>query len=118
MWRARVSIFPPIWALNKIINVKHNWTFTFTSEALSRIKFIILGSESFTRWLVWGTSASTRDSARELEKIAKFFMSPLPESVESSFFLPASRVWVFQPPMIVHTTQDALIFGQKAKSNH
>ena len=28
----------------------------------------ILGSESFTRWLVWGTSAS----ARELGKIRKF----------------------------------------------
>ena len=42
------------------------------SLPLAKAYAIILGSESFTRWLVWGARDSTTDSTRELGKTAKF----------------------------------------------
>ena len=41
----------------------------------------ILGSESFTRWLVWGASTGTRDSASSgAGENRKVFFSVLPTS--------------------------------------
>ena len=100
-------------------------------------KYQILGSESFTRWLVWGTSASagTRDSAsaREPGKIGKFLHSHCLQGHEVQFF---NYLVVFECPY--HLTLSALlklhsflskttihrsqtfrkILGRKAKSYH
>ena len=50
----------------------------------------ILGSESFTRWLIWGPSAGTRDnaSARNLElgKIRKFLHPTTCKGIKFNFF--------------------------------
>ena len=72
----------------------------------------ILGGESFTRWLVWGASASTR----ELGKIAKFLHLTAWKCMKFKIKLPASWVWVFTPPMIVRITQAEFIFKQKDDS--
>ena len=52
----------------------------------------ILGSESFTRWLIWGISAWDGASARELGKIAKFLYPHHLRVHKVQIFLPASRV--------------------------
>ena len=72
----------------------------------------ILGSESFTKWLIWDTSASARDSAsaRELGKLQNFCIPNTWECIKFKKSLPASRIWVSLPPMIVHTTQAAFTF--------
>ena len=51
----------------------------FIKQPLSILTFTywkILGTESFTRWFIWGTSTSTSTNTRELGRIAKF----LPEN--------------------------------------
>ena len=70
----------------------------------------ILGSESFTRWLVWGTSA------RKLGKIGKFLHPHHLWVPKIKIFLPSIGVWVSPPPHIVSTTEAALLYKQNTNS--
>ena len=102
--------------------------------AWNRLKIFLLlkiaGSESFTRWLIWGNSASasardsardsTRDSTRdttststqELGKMGKFLHPHACKCIKCNFFLPSSSVWMSPAPHIVSTIEATFLFKQ------
>ena len=61
----------------------------------------ILGSESFTRWLVRSVKARTSTG---------LCVTTAWECIKFNFFKTASKVWVFTLAMIVRTTEAAFIF--------
>ena len=83
---------------------------TWTFVEMSYIK--ILGSESFTRWLVWGASTRDSTSAQELRKIRNCLHPHHLWVHKVQFFLLSSSVWVSPPPNIVSTTEAAFLFMQ------
>ena len=94
---------------------------------------LILDSESFTRWLIWGTSASSA-SAQELEKIGKFlhphrllvhkiqFLFYHLVVFECPYHLALSallKLHSFSSKMTIHRSPPPpKVLGQKARSNH
>ena len=74
----------------------------------------IIGSESFTKWLVWGARA--RDSAYtsvwELGKVRKFLHPHCLQVHKVQNVLPSSNILVFPSTHIVSTIDAAFLFEQ------
>ena len=106
------------------------------NSKMTIILVIILGSQSFTRWLVWGARDSTRTSASELGKIAKFLCSHYSRVHKTQTFFYQLHLVGFECPhhlwlstplklhsfsskkTICRSPLSPKILGQKAKSNH
>ena len=68
-------------------------------------EFQILGSESFTRWLVVAMSARAQDSVKTLEQS---FSIPTASECKKFKQIWLQQFWVSPPPICVLTTQTAL----------
>ena len=124
LWRTLVLFVTLLVVLCIELELK-NFTLVYSTD--SSIGFKILGSESFTRWLVMGTSTW------ELGKVTKFSPHCLwVHKVQNSFYQLVGfeclhHLWLstllklhslLRKMMIRRSLPPSKILGQKAKSNH